>query len=197
MTFHFILLAAGVGSRFGSNKLLADLGGKALYRHGLDKLLALKSGEKEPITVTVVTQYPAIAGSLRDLPVTVAFNEEPSRGQTSSIQTGIRSLNDRDVLKEGDYLIFLAADQPYITVNSLRQYLHELKENEPLLAAYTCEGRYRNPGAFRVDLIPELMALKGDGGGREVLRAHKSDVMPFTAFSLEELRDIDRPEDLV
>ena len=34
----FIYMASGFGSRFGGNKLLEQLEGKPLYRHGLDTL---------------------------------------------------------------------------------------------------------------------------------------------------------------
>ena len=40
MNKHIIYLAAGGGSRFGSNKLLCPLEGKPLFRHGLDTLAA-------------------------------------------------------------------------------------------------------------------------------------------------------------
>ena len=39
MNKHIIYLAAGSGSRFGSNKLLCPLEGKPLFRHGLDTLV--------------------------------------------------------------------------------------------------------------------------------------------------------------
>ena len=38
MNKHIIYLAAGSGSRFGSNKLLCPLEGQPLCRHGLDPL---------------------------------------------------------------------------------------------------------------------------------------------------------------
>ena len=46
----WIYMASGFGSRFGENKLMAELGGKPLYRHGMEclilagRLLVLEEG---------------------------------------------------------------------------------------------------------------------------------------------------------
>ena len=59
MKIHMILLAAGFGSRFGSNKLLYEMGGKPMYRHTLDVMLSL-AREMKDADVTVVTRYEEI-----------------------------------------------------------------------------------------------------------------------------------------
>ena len=197
MTLHFILLAAGFGSRFGSNKLLAALKGKPLYRHGFDSLLALKEAEAFPMSVTVVTQYPEIVEAVRHECDRTAVNEDPARGQTSSIQTGIQALLEDRAVSDDDYLVFLAADQPYVSADLLRRFASAVIERKPKAACFAVDGRFRNPGAFSAGLIPELMALTGDGGGRDVLKNHQSEVYLFTDFEAEALRDIDRPEDLL
>lgn len=59
MKIHMILLAAGFGRRFGSNKLLYEIGGKPMYRHTLDVMLSL-ARELKDADVTVVTRYEEI-----------------------------------------------------------------------------------------------------------------------------------------
>ena len=56
MNKHIIYLAAGSGSRFGSNKLLCPLEGKPLFRHGLDTLAGLVRARKD-CDLTIVSRY--------------------------------------------------------------------------------------------------------------------------------------------
>jgi len=56
MNKHILYLAAGSGSRFGSNKLLCPLEGKPLFRHGLDTLAGLVRARKD-CDLTVVSRY--------------------------------------------------------------------------------------------------------------------------------------------
>jgi len=121
MTFHFVLLAAGFGRRFGSNKLLADLNGRPLYRHGLETLLTLKAEERFPITVTVVTQYPSIARALENEEAEAVINEDPSRGQASSVAAGVEAVVRSGTAADDDYIVFLAGDQPFIKKESLKR----------------------------------------------------------------------------
>ena len=63
MNKHIIYLAAGSGSRFGSNKLLCPLEGKPLFRHGLDTLAGLVRARKD-CDLTIVSRYgPVLAAA--------------------------------------------------------------------------------------------------------------------------------------
>jgi len=196
MTFHLILLAAGFGSRFGSNKLVASLDGRPVYRHGFDRLTAIRDGALYPSDVTVVTQYPEIAESVEKDGALAAINEDPARGQTSSLVTAVRALSEAGRLKEDDYLVFFAGDQPFLKRETIERFLGEIAKKKPLLASFASNGRFRNPGAFSTSLAGEILALTGDSGGREILKAHESEVLLFESYEPDELRDIDRPEDL-
>ena len=65
---------------------------------------------------------------------------------------------------------------------------------EGVEGASLCWGdRPGNPTLFSVKLLPELMALEGDTGGRAVLRRHEC--VFVQAASEKELVDIDTPVD--
>ena len=196
MTFHLILLAAGFGSRFGGNKLMASLKGKPLYRHGFDRLIAIRDAGEHPADVTVVTQYREIAEHVSMCGAAAAINEDPSRGQTSSLVTAVKALREAGRLADDDYLIFFAGDQPYLKRETIGRYLETIAKEKPLLASFSEGGRFRNPGAFRGSLADEILSLEGDSGGREILKAHRDEVLLFDDFEEGELRDVDRPEDL-
>ena len=59
MRVTILYLAAGNSRRFGENKLLYPLEGKAVYRHLLDRLVQI-AGRHENWELLVVTQYERI-----------------------------------------------------------------------------------------------------------------------------------------
>ena len=66
-----------------------------------------------------------------------------------------------------------------------------LDEKRPQLAAMGIHGEARNPCAFLAAYAEELMSLRGDTGGRQILKKHADQVFVFNADSPEELEDID------
>ena len=98
-TFHMILLAAGMSTRFGSNKLLYPIDGRPMYRIGADRLLEIVRKGALRSDLTVVTQYPEIVDGLKDTGADVVINPDPARGISSSLQCGLRHLiKDQDVV---------------------------------------------------------------------------------------------------
>ena len=65
MRVTILYLAAGNSRRFGENKLLYPLDGKAVYRHLLDRLAQI-AGRHENWELLVVTQYERILEELAD-----------------------------------------------------------------------------------------------------------------------------------
>lgn len=74
-----ILLAAGFGSRFGSNKLLYEMGGKPMYRHTLDVMLSL-ARELKGADVTVVTRYEEIYRDAKETGALCLMNRHSDPG---------------------------------------------------------------------------------------------------------------------
>ena len=66
MRVTILYLAAGNSRRFGENKLLYPLDGKAVYRHLLDRLAQI-AGRHENWELLVVTQYERILEELAPL----------------------------------------------------------------------------------------------------------------------------------
>ena len=178
--FHLIYLAAGYSRRFGSNKLLYPVGGRPMYRHLLDRLTGIAESDSFRADLTVVTQYAEIADSVSGGPARAVLNEDPSRGISSSLQTGIGFLQRTGALKDEDYLVFFTADQPYLTRETVEGFLNAVELHRP------------PPCAFQAAWVPDLMALSGDRGGRQILRRHPEDVLLFETDSPGELADVDR-----
>lgn len=218
-------MAAGNSRRFGSNKLLYVYEGKPLYRHGLDFLLELKQEMGEKLTVTVVTQYPEILADVRDIfekcgttGMQAVLCEESRLGASYTIKAGIEAVLSRKpefgltkagqpMTEENDYLMFMVADQPHLTLDSVRKLIQASGSwkqavpsgpsaaSPPETLSLRCGNIPGNPCMFRADLIPELLTLTGDHGGRKVLKQHFCQYVDIT--DVKELADVDEMSQVV
>lgn len=186
---HMIFLAAGSARRFGSDKLTASFQGKPLFQHGLERLQQLNR-ERADTTLRVVARAPQILQFCREKNICAVASPESAEGLSFSIKAAVNSLHSPDAR---DFLLFSAADQPRVSISSLRSLLNEAKENCSC-ACLSWQGEPGNPVLFSARLIPELLSLSGDQGGRRVASRYPCALVP--AADPDELRDIDRPEDL-
>ena len=214
-------MAAGNSHRFGNNKLLYLYEGKPLYRHGLELLLKLKQEMGEKLTVTVVTQYAEILEEVQDIfercgmaGMQAVFCEKSRLGASYTIRAGIEAVISQDpvsgqpkerqsMIGEKDYLMFMVADQPHLSLDSVRKLIRAAVSREqsafsgPLAEecsrwetlSLRCGSIPGNPCMFRADLIPELMSLTGDQGGRKVLKRHYCQYVDI--LDKRELEDVD------
>ena len=98
-----IVMAAGMGARFGGNKLEKEWQGKTLIHHALDAVPTEKLS-----AVVVVTQYENIVKLAKEFGFTPIINSHPEMGQSHTIQLGVRALQACDAL------LFQVADQPML-----------------------------------------------------------------------------------
>ncbi|MCI1726592.1 MAG: nucleotidyltransferase family protein [Lachnospiraceae bacterium] len=194
--FHCIYLAAGFSKRFGGNKLHAIISGQEMYRNVLGRLLEIEKSGHFDLDLTVVAQEGEIAERLREEQIPTAVNPDPSRGISSSLQTGIEFLQSEDKIREGDYLVFFVADQPGLKKETIEDFLTAAEYSQMPMACVAAEKEPGNPCAFRSDLVPELMKLQGDRGGKKILKEHPEEVCLFEDVLPEELQDFDFRKDL-
>lgn len=91
-----------------------------------------------------------------------------------------------------DYYMFAVADQPYLKSQSVIKLIDkalENKGNKRLVFSLRCGDSVGNPCVFHSSLIPQLLSLDGDKGGRSV--AKKYDCVYVDIADERELMDID------
>ena len=98
-----VVMAAGMGSRFGGNKLARQWQGKSLIRHALEAVPATKLS-----ATVVVTQYSEVVTLAKEFNFTPIVNSHPEYGQSHTIHLGVQALGDCDAL------LFQVADQPLL-----------------------------------------------------------------------------------
>ena len=187
---HILYLASGSGRRFGANKLLAEFRGKPVFRWGLDTLLEVERYRSD-CAVLVVSRYEEIRDTARGLGLSAVDSPDSERGISHTIRAGLEALDVND----GDYLLFVVADQPHMSRKTVEELLDQAKAG--VLAATAAFGaREGNPALFSADLLPELLALEGDRGGRKVLKNYPGQVKKVQVSSETELFDVDTPADM-
>lgn len=184
-----ILLAAGNSVRFGKNKLLYCLNGKPMYRYILEILYQQK---KEHVLehVIVVSQYEEIFSDIRThFPeIETVKNPAPERGISGSLRLGLERLEQMTAKSEA--CLFAVADQPCLTAASVCKLERFWREHAWGIAAASWDKQIGNPVIFAEKYYNELKALKGDTGGKQILRRHPDDV-GLCEIPKCELEDVD------
>lgn len=184
MTAALILLAAGGSRRYGrENKLLAVVDGKPMYRHILDRLLTLRDPETP---VFVVTNTPEIQTWCDEATVPWADNPDWEKGISTSIRVGVERA------PQAQAYVFFVADQPKLEADTIRGFLDACRGAGAELGCVAAGDRWGNPAWFGRRYRPDLLALEGDTGGKQILRKNAPKVLLFPV-KREELEDIDTP----
>ena len=206
---HIIYMAAGNSRRFGSNKLFYELDGKPMYRHLLERLIEIKdrynklkkAGKKiknaesnnPVIDITVVTRYREILDYCSSIPDCHAvLSPDSEKGISYTIKAGIMAVQEQKKTGMQDYYMFAVADQPYLKSQSMIKLIDKVLENKGnkrLVFSLRCGNAVGNPCVFHSSLIPQLLSLEGDKGGRSV--AKKYDCVYVDIADERELMDID------
>lgn len=162
--------------------------GRPMYLWTLEMLDNLVK-KRQDCCLLVVTRYEEIRREAEKRGITVVDSPDSEGGISFSIRAGLTALKD---VKEEDFFLFAVADQPFLTETSVLRLLDCAKDGVD--SASLCWGeRPGNPTLFSTRLLPELMSLKGDTGGRKILRSHPC--IFVQAGSAKELEDIDTPLD--
>jgi len=186
-----IILAAGESTRFGKPKQLLDWKGQPFVRAVAQT--AIRAGLSPVVVVTGANAEP-VEATLKDLNVTVVYNENWQTGQGSSIKAGVKTLNlaSPPIGERCGGAIFLLTDQPQVNP----AILHALKEKHaeglyPIVAPMVLDRR-GNPVLFDYSTFSDLMTIEGDTGGRAIFHKHRVEYLPWHDDSL--LLDVDTPE---
>ena len=168
---------------------------------GTDIGLSKKTGKKTKnaesnnpvIDITVVTRYREILDYCSSIPDCHAvLSPDSEKGISYTIKAGIMAVQEKKKTGMQDYYMFAVADQPYLKSQSVIKLIDKVLENKGnkrLVFSLRCGTAMGNPCVFRSSLIPQLLSLEGDKGGRSVAKKH--DCVYVDIADERELMDID------
>ncbi|WP_338823811.1 Molybdenum cofactor guanylyltransferase [Moorella humiferrea] len=186
-TVGIVVLAAGAGERFGGGKQLLLLAGRPMVRRVVDITLAAAEGE---VVVVLGHEAGKVAAALAGLPVNLVYNPNYRLGLSTSLQAGLTALGP-----ECRAALFVLADQPGITPAVINKLIGAYRQGDKKIIVPVYRGRRGNPVLLDRALWPQVMALQGDVGGREIIRACPFEVQEVEVDCPGILRDIDTPAD--
>ncbi len=110
-----VVLAAGSGTRFGSNKLVATLRGRPLVLQTLEHLTsARRSGLLAGVVTVIAAGDEAVAHAIAQSGSVVVENPDPASGMGRSLQLGIGRLDHPPVEPMAEAAVIVLADQPVV-----------------------------------------------------------------------------------
>lgn len=184
-----VILAAGLSSRMGRNKLLATLEGKALARHVAEA--AVESGVSSTLVVTG-NGGPAVEAALSDLAVLFIQNHEFSKGLSSSLKCGLSALPDGV-----DAAVILLGDMPLVSSGLIDTLIAAFDpEEDRAICVATRRGKRGNPVLWARRFFAEMMTLEGDVGAKHLMSTYPELVCEVEAADDAPLTDIDTPDAL-
>jgi molybdenum cofactor cytidylyltransferase len=188
--YGIIILAAGSSSRMGRPKQLLRYNNQSLLQHIVNIALEAAIG---PVMVVLGAEAELLKKELDESKIITVINKDWQEGMGSSIRFGLQQLTERFPATEG--VIFTVCDQPFITSSLLCDLIANYQQTKNLVIASVYEDTKGTPAFFHRDIFPELSALNGDKGAKQILNNNK-DHLGLVSFPMGSL-DIDTETDYV
>lgn len=178
-----VIMASGLGKRFGGNKLMADLNGRPVISYILDASEGIFAKR------IVVTRHESIVKLCREKGIDVILHDLPFRSDTTRL--GVNAM------AETDSCAFCPSDQPLLSSDTLKSLALLAANDKHSCFRPVCNETVGAPIVFPRSLYGELSELPEGKGGSYIIKKHP-DMLKFLNIRDEyELMDIDTPDDLI
>jgi molybdenum cofactor cytidylyltransferase len=190
-----VVLAAGASTRLGSPKQLLQVAGQTL----IERVLKTVRASRVDDVVVVLGQHAETIREYVPAWCRTALNRDWADGISSSIRTGIESLEDHSIQPgapgKAEAALFVLVDQPFLRSQDIDLILQTYYGSQEAIVVPTHQGRYGNPVLFDQCLFPDLKRLRGDVGGRQLLAHFQDRLLTVEMPSADLFLDIDTPAD--
>jgi len=183
-----IVLAAGMSSRMGANKLLQEWRGKALLRWTVEAALA---SEAKPVIVVTGHDATSAEAILRGLDVVIVRNPAYREGLSTSLRRGLSELPE-----SADGALVMLGDMPEVSGDLLNRMIAAFSPTDGRsICVAVHEGKRGNPVLWSRAFFGEMSAITGDTGAKNLLAANEEQLCEIETGAAA-LRDVDTPEAL-
>jgi molybdenum cofactor cytidylyltransferase len=181
-----ILLAAGESNRMGQPKQLMPFGQITIVERTIDNLL--NSAVCETIVVLGYREED-VRKTIAGKPIKITINPDYQQGMSTSIIAGLKQVD-----KGARAVLIALGDQPFVNSQTITSLVQAFIANSRGIIIPVYQGRRGNPVIFAIKYKGELLNLKGDVGGREIIKRHPDDVFEVEVNCEGVLLDIDTME---
>lgn len=177
-----VVLASGFSSRMGKNKLLLPFKGKPLIYWILNSIKEINFKE-----VDVIYVDEKVKNIAKYFGFNAIYNLNASLGQSESVKIALKNY-------EGKGIMFFTGDQPLLKSTTIKFMLEEFEiSNKIVIPLY--KGQRGMPTIFPNMFFDELRSLKGDMGGRQIIKDHLEKVAFIEIDDIWEGFDVDSPQE--
>ncbi len=178
-----VIMASGMGRRFGGNKLMADFRGEPMIARALaatDDLFAER---------VVVTRRADVTAYCQARGLRVVLHDLSERNDT--VRLGLEALG------EADGCLFLPGDQPLLSRETIAGMIRRFEEHPQAIVRAGCTGIPGSPVLFPRWAFDELKTLPEGAGGNAVVKRYPERVRMYEVEDACEMMDVDTREDLI
>jgi len=192
-----VVLAAGMSTRMGRNKLLLTFRDKPLVVHAVDTLLASKAGE---IIVVLGHESEKVWDQLEDYTgqvptrcqrrrVRLVKNPDYRDGLSTSVRTGVQAVSP-----EAKAIMIYLADQPLLEPADLDRIIAAFataKADDKMIVVPFFKGERGNPVLLDASLRDSILGIVGDVGCKGVIKRYPEKVYAIEMENDHVVRDVD------
>jgi molybdenum cofactor cytidylyltransferase len=186
-----IILAAGLSTRMGSDKMALNVSGQTFLNRTLIETLNSKLNQ------IVVVSRPGFCLNLVQhnsdflkRHVINVSNFWPQEGMSLSIRLGLTQLS-----AQANAVMIILADQVFLNALLIDMLIEESFQNSGKIIVPMINGRSTTPVIFPASFFSELRKISGDKGGREILAANLKMIHVLELGQKYDDTDVDTPED--
>ncbi len=187
-----IFLAAGIGRRFGSQKLTYPFENEPLIVRGmrsciqseLSEIIIVLGYEAEKVKKVIGEYFPG------NKKLRIIINNNFSEGMISSFNSGLEILD-----RETEGVMMVLADMPFISSSVINKLIESWNGNEIIIPEVN--GSYTHPRIIPSCLFSAFLDLGQFNSGKDVLTKNRNKIKTIVFENSGEFMDIDSKNDLI
>lgn len=181
-----VIMASGHSTRFGSNKLMAELNNMPMICHTFEHIPQNCFSQ-----IIVVARSEEILDIAKAYGYTAVHNSDNNNDTAITIRLGLQNVSEECI-----GCAFLVADQPFLKSESLQRLVQLFRKKPDHICAMSFQGQTGNPVLFPRALFGQLNSLQPHQTGKAVLSRNKELLLTCDVSEALELKDIDTRNDM-
>jgi molybdenum cofactor cytidylyltransferase len=183
-----VVLAAGMSLRMGMPKQLLPIDGKTILERTLQNVRASNVDE---IVLVLGHAAESIEKTIAAADLKLVRNPDYQQGMGTSLRAGLTAVH-----ADAQAALIILADQPWVSSETLDRLIACQHDSKQQIIIPMYRGFRGNPVLLDRSVFPEVQALDGDAGCREIFGNHTENILKLAVDDPGILLDIDNRDDL-